>query len=207
MSEKIKTQHLSPPGLTFTDIAQALASRPPELIPAEEHALASVALILREGPAGLEVLFIERAARDGDPWSGDLGFPGGRVAEGERDPRLTAERETREEVGLDLSRGRFLGRLSDVVGAHLPIKVSCFVYGIEGTETLSPDDEVHDVFWVPLAVLRDPARHVNAKVRFDGAGFERPAILLPAKGKPVLWGLTYRLVMEFLEMTGKGETN
>jgi hypothetical protein len=59
---------------------------------------------------------------------------------------------------------------------------------------------VREAFWVSLADLRDPARHVEAPVRFDGRTLIRPAIRLPQPGKPVLWGITYRLVMEFLEL-------
>jgi len=64
---------------------------------------AAVALILLTGPAGLEMLFIERARHDDDPWSGNLGFPGGKVEETDDGERQAAERETREEIGLDLA--------------------------------------------------------------------------------------------------------
>src|SRR6476620_6054892 len=39
---------------------------------------AAVSAIFRDRPAGLEVLFIRRAERHGDPWSGHMAFPGGR---------------------------------------------------------------------------------------------------------------------------------
>jgi 8-oxo-dGTP pyrophosphatase MutT (NUDIX family) len=159
---------------------------------------AAVALILREGGEGLEVLFIERASRDGDPWSGDLGFPGGKIEPGDAGPREAAERETREELGLDLAAARYLGRLADIAGAHVPIRVSCFVYGLTGNSPLMPGGEVRDAFWVSVGDLRDPDRHTDAAVRFGGETFERPAIVLPVEGKPVLWGITYRLIMQFL---------
>ena len=182
----------------FTDLAVSLAAHSPAEIPAAGLTPAAVALILREGERGLEVLFIERASRDGDPWSGDLGFPGGKIEPGDAGPRDAAERETREELGLDLAASRYLGRLADIAGAHVPIRVSCFVYGLAGNPSLMPGGEVRDVFWVPLEDLRDPGRHDTATVRFGGETFQRPAILLPAEGKPVLWGITYRLIMQFL---------
>jgi hypothetical protein len=37
-------------------------------------------------------------------------------------------------------------------------------------------------------------------VGFSGRTLEVPAIILPQPDKPVLWGITYRLVMEFLEI-------
>ena len=179
-------------------VVRALAVREPELMPAGERTRAAVALILREEPAGLSLLLIERAAHEGDPWSGDLGFPGGKVEAEDADPRAAAERETQEELGLNLAGARFLGRLDDIVGAHLPVLVSCFVYSIAGPVTLRPGAEVRDAFWVPLAALADPACHASATVRFGGEEFLRPAIILATPGKPVLWGITYRLVMQFL---------
>ncbi|ABB30510.1 NUDIX hydrolase [Geobacter grbiciae] len=193
------------PSLTFPGIAAGLASHPPVEISSSGMTSAAVALILREGREGLEVLFIERASHDGDPWSGDLGFPGGKIEPGDAGPRGAAERETREELGIDLATAHYLGRLADVAGAHLPIRVSCFVYGLIGNPPLTPGGEVRDAFWVSLTDLCDPDRHKDATVRFGGETFERPAIILPAEGKPALWGITYRLVMQFLALvTGEG---
>ncbi|CAM0142020.1 unnamed protein product [Umbelopsis sp. WA50703] len=61
-----------------------------------------------------EILFIRRAKRAGDPWSGDMAFPGGRNEEGEND-QDTVAREVMEEVGLDLNTNGFvkLGCLND----------------------------------------------------------------------------------------------
>ncbi|BET59531.1 NUDIX hydrolase [Geobacter sp. 60473] len=171
--------------------------------PAPAYTPAAVALILRRDASGVSVLFIERSPHHGDPWSGDLGFPGGKVEAGDAGPRAAAERETREELGVDLASARLLGRLADIEGAHLPIRVSCFVYGVTGALSLHPGGEVRDAFWISLEALRDPARHVTAPVRFGGEIFERPAIILPVPGKPVLWGITYRLVMQFLALLGK----
>jgi 8-oxo-dGTP pyrophosphatase MutT (NUDIX family) len=161
---------------------------------------AAVAMILRETPHDLEILFIERASNERDPWSGHLAFPGGKVEEGEK-ARQAAERETLEEIGLDLGIERYVGRLSDIVGANLPVRVSCFAYAAISSEihpAVSP--EVHDVFWVKLSDLRDPERHQMATVGFSDRIFKVPAIILPQPGKPVLWGITYRLVMQFLEI-------
>jgi 8-oxo-dGTP pyrophosphatase MutT (NUDIX family) len=187
---------------TLADIARILAHHPPALLDLPGHIRAAVALILREGTRGLEVLFIERAPRAGDPWSGDLGFPGGKEEEADSDPRQSAERETREEIGLDLQDGSYLGRLSDIAGAHLPVQVSCFVYGVGDSPPFVLNEEVRDLFWIALADLCAPARHVSAPVRFGGEISERPAIRLPQPGKPVLWGITYRLVMQFLQLLG-----
>ena len=75
---------------------------------------AAVAVALHDASDGPEALFIERAERFGDPWSGQMAFPGGRVDPGDSGPRAAAERETLEEVGVDLSGAELLGRLGDI---------------------------------------------------------------------------------------------
>lgn len=185
---------------TTDDIQRILTCHEPVLQNVSHRTRAAVALILREGPSGPEILFIERAKHDGDPWSGDLGFPGGKVEAHDRDPQSAAERETQEELGLDLGTARYLGRLSDVAGDTLPVLVSCFVYVYGGDGPLRPNCEVRDAFWMPLVELLNPLRHEETPVRFRGKRVARPAIRLPQQGKPVLWGLTYRLVMQFLRL-------
>lgn len=190
--------------LSFDTIARLLDLRKPEELPADERTRAAVAMILRQVGDDPEMLFIERAAHERDPWSGNLAFPGGKVEPGE-EPRQAAERETGEEIGLELANARYLGRLAEITGARLPVRVSCFVYGIEGSslEALL-SDEVKDLFWVGLEELMAAERRVTVAVRFDDQEFDVPAIRLPQDGKPVLWGLTYRLTMEFLEIVAGG---
>ena len=74
----------------------------------------AVVMMLREVAGGdVEILMIERAQRAGDPWSGHMGFPGGRVDAGDVHSYAAALRECMEEIGLDLaSHGCFMGRLS-----------------------------------------------------------------------------------------------
>ncbi len=185
--------------MTYDAIERALSLRMPELVTDFAVVPAAVSLILCPDDLGLRVLFIERAAHEADPWSGNVGFPGGKMEEGDTALRGTAERETLEEVGIDLRRERYLGRLSDVGGTRLHVRVSCFVYGLTEKRHLRLSNEVKEAFWVPLNDLRDPARHGEAAVHFGDREFTRPAFRLPQGDKPPLWGLTYRLVLQFLE--------
>lgn len=182
-------------------IAAILADRQQQqTIPADRRTPAAVALIMRQGSVGPEVLFIERAHHEGDPWSGDLGFPGGKVEAFDADPYTAAQREAREEIGIDLAEARYLGCLAEITGATLPVRVTCFVYALDQTPDLSLNREVQDAFWVSLADLRDMNRHVLASVRIKGNLVPHPAIMLPVPGKPPLWGLTYRLVQHFVAL-------
>jgi 8-oxo-dGTP pyrophosphatase MutT (NUDIX family) len=189
--------------ITREYLEQSLAGHVPEQldlhIQGSTHA--AVALIIRETSSGLQLLFMERAANEKDPWSGNISFPGGKVENGDGDPRATAERETWEEVGIDLGKARFLGRLADIAGVRIPVHVSCFIYLLEKVGPFRlMKEEVQDAFWVSLSDLTDPSRHGEKRVRFDGQTMIRPGITLPHPGEPVLWGLTYQLVMDFITL-------
>ncbi|MDO9079445.1 MAG: CoA pyrophosphatase [Desulfuromonadales bacterium] len=166
------------------------------------HTHAAVALLLREGRCGLEILFILRAEFLGDPWSGNIAFPGGHIETDDETIRAAAERETLEEIGIDLQKEEFLGRLDDVAGAHLPVIVSCFTYRVAASTPLSLNREINQTFWVPLADLADPGRQRLHSVMFRGEQLKRPAIDLLGPGRTVLWGITYRLVSHFMQLTG-----
>jgi 8-oxo-dGTP pyrophosphatase MutT (NUDIX family) len=180
-------------------IEQSLRSFQPPPVPAGERTRSAVAMLLREMSAGPELLFVERASHPGDPWSGDLGFPGGKLEAGDAGLRQAAERETREELGLDLTAARFFGCLGEILGAHLPVVVSCFVYQVAAELPLRPNHELQGVYWVPLKNLYAPQRRSRARVQFRGAELLRPAIRLPLPGRDILWGITYRLVMALAE--------
>lgn len=184
----------------FDAIESILARRELERIPDDRRVKAAVALILREGETSPEMLFIERAKRKGDPWSGDLGFPGGKVEVSDGDAYSAAMRETMEEIGLDLSSARFLGCLAEITGATLPVRVTCFVFALDEFPQLTLNGEVNDVFWVSLADLRDLDRHTLTPVSVKGEMVHFPAVIMPFAGKPPLWGLTYRLVKRFFEL-------
>jgi len=186
--------------ISFEQIRIHLAAVPGQPTDSNQLTESAVALILRKAAAGPELLFIERAADERDPWSGNIGFPGGRRSSHDLDLQQTAERETVEEVGLDLGRSAMLGRLSDIEGANLPVRVACYVYAVETDGPLTLNPEVSDAFWVSLATLTDPDRQLTATVNFAGKAIQAQAIRLPQHNKPLLWGITYRLVRQFIEL-------
>jgi 8-oxo-dGTP pyrophosphatase MutT (NUDIX family) len=115
---------------------------------------AAVAMILHQSADDLEALFIKRAARAGDPWSGQIAFPGGRFEPTDADLLATAVRETREETGIDLRAAEQLGVLDDLnprTPTLPPIVVRPFVFGVAARPTLSlSPDEVQRAFWLPF---------------------------------------------------------
>ena len=60
-----------------------------------------------------ELLFIKRATRHGDRWTGHVALPGGKREAADGDDRAASIRETAEEIGLCLTAGYslFIGNL------------------------------------------------------------------------------------------------
>ena len=183
----------------------ALAGHAPRIIrPTAKHA--AVAAVLHETTSGTEVLFIERAEHPGDPWSGHMAFPGGRVDPGDATPQHAAERETREEVGIELASAERLGRLDDVEGAPPgfdSLVVSAFVYHLERRVTPTLNYEVRDALWVPMATLLDSSRHVPFFWPREQREMHYPGILVGQPERHVVWGLTYRFVELFFTALGR----
>jgi len=179
--------------------ALALSAHSPE--PGGQSA--AVALILAPGAADeLEVLFIRRAIRAGDPWSWQVGLPGGRRAATDRDLVATAVRETGEEVAIDLALGELLGALPDLpprTPVLPPIVVRPFVFVLTARPTPRPSSEVSSAFWAPLASLRAPGVHRDITLPLEGVPRTGPAYIL---GSDTIWGMTERIVTSFFEALG-----
>jgi 8-oxo-dGTP pyrophosphatase MutT (NUDIX family) len=168
---------------------------------AEGERWAAVAALLRETPSGPEVLFIRRAEHPGDPWSGHMAFPGGRRDPEDPDLAFTAERETREELGLDLRHvARPLGRLDDVPTHRRGLVVRPYVYRLEVPDAppLKPNYEVASTHWAEVAPLMRGER--DTTYAFDWKGQPQRFPGYDVEGR-VVWGLTYRMMQLLFGIT------
>lgn len=195
---------MSPPLIHVDNVRGALSVHRPQLVSGPEMPFASVAMILTGGRSDPEVLFIERARREGDRWSGQMAFPGGRVEESDRDLRDTAERETSEEVGIDLGSAELLGRLDDQGGRRFgdstAFFIAAYVYYLAKAPALELSQEVEEALWVPAVTLTDPASRVQYELEDAVESF--PGILVGRPDRHIVWGLTYRMVGTFLDVVG-----
>lgn len=164
---------------------------------------AAVAMILADGDAGLEACFIRRAERAGDPWSGQVAFPGGRAGPGDADAPAVAERETWEEVGLRLEAGHRVGALPvrAVSRPQAELTLSPFVYylggGVQQLASARLPGEVAEVFWVPLGHLRADHAATELEYPIGGVPATFPGIRF---GEHVIWGLTLGVLDSFFEL-------
>jgi len=187
--------------VSLDDIRVSLRSHTPVLSASPDRGRAAVAALLRNAGSSVDLLFIERASHDDDPWSGHIAFPGGKVDDSDSGPRAAAERECLEELGLDLSTAEHLGQLDDVTGHTLPVCVSGFVYAADSLASFDLNSEVKQAFWFPLNSLADPNRLQHRDYHYRDVSQTHPTVDLLG-GPPYLWGITYRFVKQFLDLLG-----
>lgn len=189
---------------SFDEITERLAVHDPHQIADHQGQRAAVAMVLRSGATGPQVLFIERARREGDPWSGHMAFPGGRVDPGDADTRAAAERETLEEVGLSLEGAAPIGRLDDKTGNPATasrLVISAYVYRLQRESALELNHEVASAMWFPVRDLLDPGRHVPYPMQqYD---VKLPGILVGEPDRHIVWGLTYSFLESFFVVLGR----
>ncbi len=162
--------------------------------PQKGQRFAAVSVILRDTQFP-SVLLIKRAERTGDPWSGQVAFPGGKMQSGDGTARDTAVRETMEEVGVDLGRADFVG-YAPVATTHtgnMEVVPAVFVLR-EGVE-IRPNEEVASYRWVDLEDLLAPKAQSSYKLSFGGKDAELPAFKVDDY---VVWGLTHRILSSIL---------
>lgn len=188
--------------MTVNDIRSALEARQHK--PAKFKATsrqASVAMILAGREKDLEVCFIRRAERAGDPWSGQVAFPGGKADSGDSDAHSVAERETHEEVGLKLTASHRVGPLPTRQVATRNLVLSPFIYHIgtdeKATVFAREPDEVAHVFWVPLRHLFKQSSATELEYPIGGSGMTFPGIRYE---EDVIWGLTLNVLDSFAQI-------
>ena len=156
---------------------------------------ASVAVTL-DDPESPRVLLIKRAERVGDPWSGQVAFPGGKVQEGDSTLKETAIREAREEVGIDLEQD------ADFIGYFTPFRthtgtldVFPSVFLLRKRVEVRPNEEVSSYRWVKLEKLTAEQARSSYRVDEGGQTRETPALFVDGY---VVWGLTHRIISSLL---------
>ena len=195
---------------TLAAVAERMRGRAvqPAPIPESSHMAAeasgtpraAVVLILREKPAGLEMLLIKRAERDDDPWSGHVALPGGREEPSDASLQATALRETKEETGLDLEHdGEILGALEPLRPQARPmaIMVQPFVAALRKDSPIVASDEVAEAFWVPLTSFTGPETATESDVKVNGTDIRVPSF---RHGQYVIWGMTERIIRQLLAL-------
>ena len=178
---------------------------PGDLAESRELVNAAVALMLREDGTGEpEILMIRRAERPGDPWSGHMGFPGGKVEPDDASPERAAARETEEELGVRLdSVAEPMGRLSEMRARSQfrPVSMSIFPFLFRLTRpvSLQLNDEVVEAVWIPLAFFLAPENRLEMEHPLTGG----KAVIACLFGGRFIWGMSLAMVDELLFEVGR----
>jgi 8-oxo-dGTP pyrophosphatase MutT (NUDIX family) len=162
----------------------------------------AVAMILQVRQGELHILMIKRAEREGDPWSGHMAFPGGRMDKTDAHGYAVAVRETEEEVGLSLgSEDQCIGRLTDLNAkphrGTFGMAVSPFVFRLEREVQFTPNHEVAEVVWVPLEFLLDTDNRERMVWKYKGVEIPMPCYMY---GDRRIWGLSLMMLDELLDL-------
>lgn len=165
---------------------------------------ASVATIIRiNNHKPPDLLFIKRAERIDDPWSGHIAFPGGKVDEEKNEDWLTAAyREVFEEIGVNLEESASLiGALNDIKtqkhGKMYPMVIRPFVFILEKDIMFSINTEVDECFWIPLTHIVSKESHKHFEYSWQGNIVTLPCIYY---NNYKIWGITHLMISNFLEI-------
>ena len=158
---------------------------------------AAVAVVLHDEPAP-RVLLMKRAERVGDPWSGHISLPGGGYQASDGDLRVTAIRETREELGVDLDGARLLGNLKTLhprASGPTSIEVTpvVFVTSVALEPVCGP--EALAAFWLPIELAASGA--LDSRYQMPASQMTFPSWTYEGH---VIWGLTRRILDMLLEV-------
>ena len=188
--------------------ARLQAYRPRRLPGRQWVARCGVVLLMAEhgmaADAAPALLLMRRAERAGDPWSGHVSFPGGRVDPRDPSTRAAALRELQEETGLPMDAPIApMGRLSDLLtrehGRRRPMVVTPYVYRLPHAVALTPGLEAASLWWEPLHNLVDAG--LRRTVIWRVAGLPLPFPSIEVNGAR-LWGLSLMMVNELVRAAG-----
>jgi len=128
--------------------------------------------------------------------SGEVSFPGGKADDSDASLFETALRESNEEMSLKSEDVTELGKLNYLISRH-KIEVNPFVATIDRPQDLKPNEEIQEIFTVPLKFLLDPANIERESIERQGSVWEVPTWNLKNQK---IWGLTAMITVNFLNV-------
>jgi len=128
--------------------------------------------------------------------SGEVSFPGGKVDEMDTSLFGTALRESNEEISLNGKDVTQLGKLNYLISRH-KIEVNPFVATVDQPQLLEPNEEIQEIFTVPLDFLLDSKNVQRETIERDGALWLVPTWNIKDQK---IWGLTAIITLNFLNV-------
>ena len=128
--------------------------------------------------------------------SGEVSFPGGKAEDGDVSLFDTALRESNEEMSLNGEDVTMLGKLDYLISRH-KIEVNPFIATVDKPQDLEANEEIQEIFTVPLSFLLDPKNIKRESIERPGSFWEVPTWSLKNQK---IWGLTAMITVNFLNV-------
>ncbi len=156
----------------------------------------AVAIHLFEKNNNLHVILTQRNTYDG-AHSGQVSFPGGKRDQVDKTLLETARRESFEEIGLDVSKGKLIGEITPIYIPVSQFKVTPFVFYHEAELfDLKPEPrEVKSIFSLPGNILLDD-KIIQLKDIFISKDFTLKNVPCFVYEEYIIWGATAILLNE-----------
>lgn len=110
-------------------------------------------------------------------------------------------REAFEEMRLNPMGAAFLGPMQCMRLLLFQRNIYPMVVWIRGQKRFHPNWEVERIIHVPLEALLDKTNYARYRLRFPSGIRDFPCFkYVERNGSEILWGVTYRMVVSFLEL-------
>ncbi len=162
-----------------------------------DHRAHAVCLLLFQNP-GTTILSIQKADHEGYPWRDDVALPGGRIEPDDRTPTDAALRELHEELAIPSSDVKVLGNLghfqTQVSNDDLEVIVARW---IRRSPVHIDRREISQVLELSVEALAEFHTRAGFRSRPEGEIGDALVYELPDAR---IWGVTARILHEFLEL-------
>jgi len=164
----------------------------PEISDDGKNKLASVMIVIY----GTEPIIIMTEKPDTMNFhAGEISFPGGKFDQDDNDLLDTAIRETKEEIGLEISKNKVIGQLKPVTTLNSGFKIIPFVSILDSVPQLSANHEVKTILHIPMipflkTLADDPDPNHKSIQEMYTFTFENK----------IVWGASARMLKQIVDL-------